>query len=194
MNFPYLKNVIENLFSRPVPRPFPRPEEQGKPGYRGRISYDADKCVNCGNCIRVCSPGAITRVFEEKEGGKQITYSFDLTSCTFCAMCQDFCEEQAIRLTPDYHMVARDAAELVTVGTRFAPKLPDLFCGETCIYCGICQKSCPQEAITVDRKAKSWAVDLEKCVQCGICVRKCPKKALSFGEPADAEVTENQNV
>ena len=187
MNFPYLKEAVSNFFSRPVPIPFPQPGAEGAKDYRGRISYDPEKCVNCGMCVKVCSPGAITRVFEEAEGGKRITYTFDLTSCTFCGMCQDFCDDHAIRLTADYHMVARDARDLRTEGTRFAPDLEDLYCGETCIYCGICQKTCPQEAITVDRKSKSWAVDLEKCVQCGKCVGKCPKKALSFGKPQEAE-------
>ena len=50
-----------------------------------------------------------------------------------------------------------------------------------CVLCGICQKQCPNEAITVDRKeAKTWTVDLDKCVKCGACVDKCPKKCLSL--------------
>lgn len=187
MIFPYLKEAVGNLFSRPVPIPFPQLGQEAKKDYRGRICYDAEKCVNCGSCLKVCSPGAITRRFEEAEGGKRITYVFDLTSCTFCGMCQDFCEEKAIRLSADYHMVARNAADLRTEGTRFAPKMPDLTCGGACIHCSLCQKACPQSAITVDRKAKTWEVDLDKCVQCGICIRKCPKKTLQFGPPPAAE-------
>lgn len=186
MIFPYLREAFVNLFSKPADIPFPKPDDKGFAGYRGRIAYDADKCVNCGMCVKVCSPGAISRIYEDVEGGKRVTYEFDLTSCTFCGMCQDFCDDGAISLTADYHMVARDARELRTRGTRFAPTLEDLYCSDSCIFCGICQKTCPQSAITVDRKAKSWAVDLEKCVQCGKCVGKCPKKALSFGKPAES--------
>ena len=145
-------------------------------------------------CVKVCSPGAITRIYEEVEGGKRVTYEFDLTSCTFCAMCQDFCDDGAISLTQDYHMVARDARELCTRGTRFAPDLEDLYCSDKCIFCSLCAKGCPQDAITVDRKAKTWAVDLEKCVQCGKCISKCPKKALSFGKPQETEEAPEENA
>ena len=184
MNFPFLKTALSNLFSKPSTRNFPAENVEAKPNYRGRIAYDPEKCVNCGSCVAVCSPGAITRIYEDAEGGQNITYEFDLTSCTFCATCEDFCEEGAITLTGDYHMVAEDARDLVVRGTRFAekkgPLVNDL---ETCIFCSLCAKNCPQNAIKVDRKAKLWEIDHALCVQCGKCIRKCPKKSLSFEAP-----------
>jgi ferredoxin len=55
-----------------------------------------------------------------------------------------------------------------------------LKCDDTCVFCGICVKKCPAEAITVDRTAKKWEVDNEKCTRCGLCVESCPKKSLSI--------------
>lgn len=188
MKFPFLKEAVTNLFSKPSTYPVPQQVRPAKPNYRGRIAYDPEKCINCGKCSKVCSPGAITRIYEEVEGGTNITFEFDLTSCTFCGMCQDFCDEGAIHLTEDYHMVATDHRDLVTRGTRFKAKLPDLYCNrDKCILCGNCARNCPQGALTVDRKAKVWEVDYSKCVQCGICVSKCPAKvkALSFGKPPE---------
>ncbi|MEG0157547.1 MAG: 4Fe-4S binding protein, partial [Anaerovoracaceae bacterium] len=49
---------------------------------------------------------------------------------------------------------------------------------EDCIYCGICGKNCPVDALTVDRKEKVWEVNQDACVACGVCVEKCPKKCL----------------
>ena len=64
----------------------------------------------------------------------------------------------------------------------------DLTCGDDCVYCGLCVKQCPADALTVDRKEKIWEVDKEKCVKCGLCVDKCPKKCLALGElPAKEE-------
>ena len=181
MMFPFLKEAISNLFSKPSTVEFPKVNVDAKPGYRGRIAYEAGRCVNCGMCMKVCSPGAITRTVEKVPGGENITYTFDLTSCTFCGMCQDFCHSKAITLTADYHMVACSKEELRTVGVRFKEKpAGKLTCGDACVFCGLCMKNCPEGAIQVVRAEKKWEVDASKCVQCGLCVGKCPKKCLSF--------------
>ena len=51
-------------------------------------------------------------------------------------------------------------------------------------------KNCPEEAITVDRKTKTWKIDHDRCCQCGICKSKCPKKCLEFVEAEDWEAAE----
>ncbi len=188
--FPFAKQALANLFKKPSTVRFPEVEVDAKPAYRGRIVYDAEKCVNCGMCIKVCSPGAITRTSETVEGGENITYTIDLTSCTFCGSCQDFCGTKAISLSDDYHMVAENARDLRVVGTRFKQDVKGRVSlkAEDCIYCGLCARSCPEHAITVDRATKSWTLNEEECVKCGLCISKCPKKALSFAEPAQEGV------
>ncbi len=52
-----------------------------------------------------------------------------------------------------------------------------------CILCGICQRTCPCDAITVDKPNRSWEINRFQCVQCGSCIRACPKKCLSM-DPA----------
>ena len=180
---PFARVALSNLFKKPSTRNFPRENVEAKPGYRGRIAYYGDKCRNCGMCVKVCSPGAITRSETETPEGKDIAFEFDLTSCTFGGMCQDFCDEKAIELTADYHMAATDHKDLITSGVAHirVPK-GQLVCGEDCVYCTLCARKCPEGAITVDRTEKIWSVDHEKCTKCGTCVSACPKKALSFGE------------
>lgn len=51
---------------------------------------------------------------------------------------------------------------------------------EDCIYCGICQKACPADAIKVDRPAGTWELDAFRCITCNECVLKCPKKCLTL--------------
>ena len=43
---------------------------------------------------------------------------------------------------------------------------------EDCITCGLCMRSCPSDAITVDRKAGTWTIARFDCVQCGI-INQC---------------------
>ena len=191
--FPFAKKALSNLFHKPSTVRFPEVEVDAKPAYRGRIVYDPEKCVNCGMCIKVCSPGAITRTVEEVEGGEKITYDINLTSCTFCGTCQDFCGTGAISLSDDYHMVAEDPKDLIVTGSRIKQKVAGRVTLDkaNCIYCGLCARNCPENAITVDRAAKSWTINYDNCVQCGRCIEKCPKKALSFQEPKAQGVINN---
>jgi formate hydrogenlyase subunit 6/NADH:ubiquinone oxidoreductase subunit I len=53
---------------------------------------------------------------------------------------------------------------------------------ETCIYCGMCQRKCPADAIVVERATKTWTMNPYKCVVCGVCVEVCPKKCMNMGE------------
>ncbi len=182
MMFPFLGTAVGNLFNKPSTENFPCPEAEGLPGYRGRISFDGTKCVDCGMCIKVCAPMAITTECIEEDGKYRIKRWFDLTSCTFCSYCADFCGPKAITFTPDYHMVAEDPKDLVVTGETIKNIVTGkLTCDiENCIFCGLCLRNCPEQVLTVDRATKTWSVDHSRCVKCGLCIEKCPKKVLSF--------------
>jgi len=191
---PFLKVALSNLFKKPSTVKYPQVPVEAADKYRGRISYDGDKCKNCGMCQKVCSPGAITTVEEETADGKDIHFAFDLTSCTFCGMCQDFCSDHAITLTKDYHMVSSDPEDLITRGTCHKKAVTGrLFCGSECVYCTLCAKKCPNGAITVDRANKTWNFDESKCTKCGICVSACPKKTLTFANAVESYVECNKD-
>lgn len=51
---------------------------------------------------------------------------------------------------------------------------------DRCIFCGICQRKCPTDAIAVVRKEKNWNIEPFRCIQCGSCVEACPKKCLAM--------------
>ena len=53
---------------------------------------------------------------------------------------------------------------------------------DKCVFCGICSKKCPAEAISVNRQEKSWEIDQFKCVICGVCTEVCPKKCILMEE------------
>ena len=47
-----------------------------------------------------------------------------------------------------------------------------------CIFCTLCAKKCPQEAIEVNRAEKTWKLNEDDCIACGNCETVCPKKAI----------------
>lgn len=51
---------------------------------------------------------------------------------------------------------------------------------DNCIFCGICSKKCPSNALEVSRNDKSWEIDHFKCIICGECEEVCPKKCINM--------------
>ena len=228
MDFPFLKEAVNGLFSKSSCAMYPVVPSEAAPNYRGRIVYHPDKCINCMLCERVCSGNAITHTVEKTEEGDKITRTFYLGSCTFCATCMDFCGHGAIEFTRDYHMIATKEEDLMVSGSFIkkppvkkpappkpaapapkaeekpaeapkaeeksaeAPKAESAPAAEVkprddgkpvqdpakCVYCTICARKCPAGALTVDRAAKTWALDEGLCVGCGTCAEACPKKAI----------------
>jgi len=52
---------------------------------------------------------------------------------------------------------------------------------DECIFCGICQKKCPSNAIKVDKEHKTWEINSYKCIVCNACTETCPKKCVTSG-------------
>ena len=143
-------------------------------------------------CERACPTNAIEI---DKEEGK---WTIQRMQCIQCSACVDCCPKKCLTMENLYTI-----PDVVKVVDSFdipkkAPKAAkadapaddgDLTCADSCVFCGLCAKACPADAIEVDRKAKSWKVDTDECIKCGACIDKCPKGSLSFGgaaaEPAE---------
>jgi len=234
MDLPFAVEAIKGLFSKPSTAMYPAKPSTAAENYRGRIVFHPERCINCMMCERVCSGHAITHTIEKTEEGERITRTFYLGSCTFCATCMDFCNDNAIEFSRDYHMIATKEEDLMVSGTfikkppvrkpkpaakpaeatpaakpeteKTTPAAPaesapavkaepekaaapaaaiqprddgkPVSDPSKCVYCGICAKKCPMQAITVDRASKTWTLDEDACIACGTCAECCPKKCI----------------
>ena len=58
---PYFLEGISNIFKPVLTNEEPIEEVKGADNYRGKLSFDSNKCIGCGICIRVCAGEAITK-------------------------------------------------------------------------------------------------------------------------------------
>ena len=198
MDFPFLKEAVNGLFSKSSCAMYPVVPSEAAPNYRGRIVYHPDKCINCMLCERVCSGNAITHTIEKTEEGDKITRTFYLGSCTFCATCMDFCGHGAIEFTRDYHMIATKEEDLMVSGSFIKkppvkkpappkPAAPASKAEEKPVEPAKAEEKAaeapaaePAPAAEIKPRDDGKPVqDPAKCVYCTICARKCPAGALT---------------
>lgn len=193
--FKFGKTIMGSIGKKPATLMYPVVPREWEERTRGSVSLEGDKCIACGMCSRACPTNAIE---VDKAGGKWIIQRMQ---CIQCSACVDCCPKKCLTMEnlytiPDVVKVVDTVEIPVKAAPAKAAKADgadkaaaaapegdgDLTCDkETCVFCGLCAKVCPADALKVDRKEKVWEVDLESCVKCGACIDKCPKKCLSFG-------------
>ncbi len=67
------------------------------------------------------------------------------------------------------------------IGTMFRKYSRDtkFYAEDSCTACGICEKSCPVDNITIVNNKPVWK---HNCIQCCSCINRCPVKAIQYGK------------
>jgi formate hydrogenlyase subunit 6/NADH:ubiquinone oxidoreductase subunit I len=169
--------VMRSLFRKPATLMYPVVPREYTDLTRGHIDVDMNACILCGICMKKCPTDAINVDKKEK------TWSIQRMRCIQCSCCVEVCPKKCLNNVGTYTIPnVVKVADIFEKPDATADALPtgSLKVDDTCIYCGICAKKCPVEAIIVDRAAKEWRVDDDKCTRCGLCVENCPKKSLTI--------------
>ena len=101
----FLREVLENLLSKPCTILYPAEKVPIPEAFRGQISISDEKCIGCSKCTLVCPSGCIAMAADSKEiefKGKKITRKkrphVKLYSCLRCGLCAQHCPTEAIEM------------------------------------------------------------------------------------------------
>lgn len=176
------------MFKKPATLMYPVVAREWQERTRGSIDINKEACILCGICARRCPADAIE---VDRKGG---TWTIHRMQCVQCGECVSACPKKCLDMNKQYtepqaeKVVDTYEIELKKDASKAAVPEGDLTCNkDECVYCGLCAKVCPADALKVDRKEKIWEVDKEACAKCGACVEKCPKKCLSMGASGEAD-------
>jgi MauM/NapG family ferredoxin protein len=134
-----------------------------------------NRCIRCGNCMKVCITNGLQPVmFQAGPGGLWTPQLVpEAGYCEYkCVLCGKTCPTGAI---PAISQQEKATVRLGLARIDRSTCLP--WAGNT--ECLVCQEHCPvsEKAIRLDTYAGGPArpyVDERLCVGCGICQNKCP--------------------
>ncbi len=93
--------VIKMLGKKPATCAYPAVKAEMPDKYRGKLKFDASKCIGCKMCMRDCPADAIVI---EKIGDKQFKAVVYLDRCIYCGQCTDSCPKDALECTKSFEL------------------------------------------------------------------------------------------
>jgi MauM/NapG family ferredoxin protein len=142
-----------------------------------------DKCIRCGECMKVCPTNVVQPVMLEAglEGMWTPVLKQELAYCEYkCNMCTQVCPTDAIT------KMTLEEKQKVKIGLAFVDRnkcLPYAYARA----CQVCYEQCPltEKAIRLEDATVTTAkgtkltvkqphVSADLCIGCGICQNKCP--------------------
>jgi ech hydrogenase subunit F len=96
--FTMLKNILQNLTSRPATRLYPFTKREPFSGTRNRLEIDPAVCIYCGICSKRCPAHAITVT---KDPAK--VWTLDPYRCILCGYCVEVCPKKCLSMSGKHH-------------------------------------------------------------------------------------------
>ena len=91
------------------------------------------------------------------------------------------------RILPEQQVNGKDKIRSGLVNTVFYPLMVHAgkyYATDACISCGLCEKVCSLENITLKDGKPVWG---KNCTHCMACICRCPKEAIEYGKHSQGQ-------
>ncbi len=168
------------------------PERIRPPGALAEPEF-LDRCLKCGECMKVCPTGVLRPALAEAGVSGLWTPVLDMERgyCEYnCVLCAQVCPSGAIQRLTIAEKTGAETGEPVKIGNAFVDRsrcLPWSF-ERNCV---VCEEVCPvsPKAILTDSvhaeidgktvELHQPRVNPELCIGCGLCQHECPVNDLA---------------
>lgn len=106
------RELMRSLTKKAATVKYPAEGHAMPKGFRGKLKFDAAKCIGCKMCMRDCPTGAIEII---KVNEKEFEAHIDLGKCIYCGQCVDSCIKKALEVTPEYELAQLDNKKLKVI-------------------------------------------------------------------------------
>jgi formate hydrogenlyase subunit 6/NADH:ubiquinone oxidoreductase subunit I len=110
-----IREVVANAMRKPATVAYPFVKITMAQRFRGKLAFDAAKCIGCKMCMRDCPSSAINI---RNVGDKQFEADIDLARCIYCAQCVDSCPKDALESTGNFELAQLNREKLKEVFRR----------------------------------------------------------------------------
>jgi len=104
-----MRQALHSAFRKPATVQYPFVKIEMPDKFRGKLKFDASKCIGCKMCMRDCPSNAITIV---KVGEKRFECQVDCSKCIYCGQCVDSCPKDALECTKEFELASLEKASL----------------------------------------------------------------------------------
>ena len=145
------------------------------------VDPDADRCILCGLCTRVCETYATSAITTFSRGSTKAVGPFldrPPEECVGCGACSSLCPTGTIE-------AAARGAHYQIWGRSFDAAVCTVD-EQRCLGCGACEEACPFAVARVRLRAggeRLAAIPATECRGCGACVGACPTGAIDQATP-----------